>query len=93
MDKLDPDRAKPVPMTERQRRLWDALNDFIRSQGAWLVSAPHEKWLRVECECGSPLPVKLSQMGYSDVRAAGVSTRVTSNGLIPTEFVSFTLPK
>jgi hypothetical protein len=88
----NPDRAKPVTMTERQKRLWDALNDFIRKSGGWLVSTPNEKYLRVEVERGSSLPTKLTEFGY-DVRSAGVSTRVTSNGLMPTEFVSFTLPK
>jgi hypothetical protein len=69
-----------------------ALHEFIRKSGGWLVSAPHEKYLRVEVERGSPLPTKLTELGY-DVRAAGVSTRVTSNGFMPTEIISFALPK
>jgi hypothetical protein len=86
-----PERERPK-ISEQRKRLWEALNEFIHKSGGWLVSSPGEKYLRVEIERGSALVTTLDQMGY-DVRSAGVSTRVTSNGLIPTEFVSFTLPK
>jgi hypothetical protein len=90
-DTQTPERERPK-ISEQRKRLWDALNAFIQKSGGWLISAPGERWLRVEVERGSSLPTKLTEFGY-DVRSAGVSTRVTSNGLMPTEFVSFTLPK
>jgi hypothetical protein len=71
--------------------LWDALNEFVRSNGGWLVSAPGEKWLRVEVPRDSLLPSRLIECGYG-VRAAGITTLVTANGLMPTEIISFTLP-
>jgi hypothetical protein len=92
MHPADPDRVKATQITERQRRLWNALNDFIRkSGGGWLVSAPHERWLRAEVERGSSLPVKLYEMGY-DVQAAGIGTRVTSSGFLPVDIITFKLP-
>jgi len=91
---LNPQRTEPATkkISAQHKRLWGALSEFIHKSGGWLISSPGEKYLRVEVERGSSLPMKLTEFGY-DVRSAGVSTRVTSNGLLPTEFISFTLPK
>ena len=83
LNSLSPPWANKRPvMTERQPRLWHALNDYIHKCGAWLVIAPHEKWLLVEVPQNSSLPVKFREFGY-DAQSGGASTRLTSPGINP----------
>ena len=67
------DRARSEQI-ERRQKLWTALADFIRESGAWLVSPPGAKYLRIECLPGSILPAKLTEFGYS-VQHCGTTTR------------------
>jgi hypothetical protein len=85
-------KSEPVAkFSQRRMRLWHALNDFIRANGGWLVSAPHEKFLRVEVPTKSSLPSRLIEFGY-DVKSGGVATRCTSGGLLPVDVITFALP-
>lgn len=85
-------KSEPVTkFSERRMRLWHALNDYIRSQGGWLVSAPHEKFLRVEVSKKSVLPSRLLQLGY-DVKAGGVGMRIEAGAFLPVDLITFTLP-
>ena len=91
-DPLNPDRKEVQPkVSERRMRLWQALADFIHANGGWLVSASHEKYLRVEVTKNSSLPSRLLEFGY-DVKAGGSTTRVTSKGFLPVDLITFTLP-
>jgi hypothetical protein len=68
----------PRPETagsEQRRKLWEALSEFITSQGGWVVSLPGKQDLRIEAPQGSALPSKLIELGYSP-RHCGSSTRI-----------------
>lgn len=69
-----PDRPRAANF-EARRRLWEALSEFVSSNGGWVTSLPGVKDLRIECRQGSDLPIKLRAAGYS-VRAAGAGTRI-----------------
>jgi hypothetical protein len=75
-----PDRPRAAEV-EQRRLLWEALRDFIHAAGGWVVSLPGLREVRIECPCGSSLPVKLADLGYS-VRAAGSGTRITPTGTV-----------
>jgi hypothetical protein len=70
-----------------------ALNDYIRSQGGWLVSHLGEKHF-VEVPRKSALPSKLIEFGYS-VRSAGITTQITggteNHGFTPVDIIEITL--
>jgi hypothetical protein len=63
------------PVSEKRRRLWTALNDYIRGQGGWVTSPPFGRFVRIECSQGSSLPVELEKAGHS-LRHAGMTTRI-----------------
>jgi hypothetical protein len=58
---FSPNRAEPREKIEKvsaqRMRLWTALNAFVHSQGGWVVSAPYGRFVRIEVEQGSSLPV------------------------------------
>jgi hypothetical protein len=66
---------------EQRRRLWEALAEFVASQGGWVTSLPGVKDLRIECPAGSALPSRLIELGYSP-RHCGSSTRITPTGTV-----------
>ena len=76
VDQRTPERAKPVlQVSAARRRLWTALNDFIRGQGGWVTSPPFGRFLRIECDQGSSLPVELKKAGHQ-LRHAGMISRI-----------------
>ncbi|MGA2816754.1 MAG: hypothetical protein ABSE67_10730 [Xanthobacteraceae bacterium] len=68
---------------EKRKALWNALNDFIRGSGGWVVSLPGATTLRVEIPQGTSLPAKLIELGYSP-RHCGNGSRITPAGTIET---------
>jgi hypothetical protein len=84
-DRLNPPDRSEInkKVSEKQRRLWEALSEYITANGGTVVSIPFLKNLRVEVSPGSPLPSKLAEFGYS-VRHAGTGTRL-SPGNTPEE--------
>ncbi|MGB8745469.1 MAG: hypothetical protein WCD54_05805 [Pseudolabrys sp.] len=73
---INPERTEPIPkVSEQRRRLWSALNDYIRGQGGWVTSPPFGRFVRVEVEQGSPLPVQLEKAGHR-LHHAGMTTRI-----------------
>ena len=49
-DKLNFDRSEVQPKVSEQRmRLWQALHSYCQEHGAWVVSVPGHRELRVEC--------------------------------------------
>ena len=70
------ERTEPIrKVSEQRRRLWSALNDYIRGQGGWVTSPPFGRFVRIECNQGSSLPVELEKAGHS-LRHVGMTTRV-----------------
>jgi hypothetical protein len=56
--------SQPKKIDDKQRRLWQALNEFINREGAWIVSPPYASPARIEVMSDSPLPAKLADLGY-----------------------------
>ena len=49
-DELNFDRSEVQPKVSEQRmRLWQALHSYCQEHGAWVVSVPGHRELRVEC--------------------------------------------
>jgi hypothetical protein len=70
------ERTEPIrKVSEQRRRLWNALRDFIHSQGGWVISPPFGRLLRIQVEQGSSLPVQLEKAGHR-LRHAGMTTRI-----------------
>jgi hypothetical protein len=70
----------PAPPTseevkQKRRKLWDAINEFVRQHGAWVTSLPYKSAIRIECIGDSTLPTELIRLGYSP-RQCGVGTRI-----------------
>jgi hypothetical protein len=73
--KLPYGRKEATPkISEKRLRLWNALHDFIRENGGWLVSTSGMKQMRIEARQGSSLPAKLIELGY-EPRHCGQRTR------------------
>ena len=98
IDRLNPPDHTEInrKVSEKQRRLWEALSEFITANGGAVVSIPYLKNLRIEVSPGSSLPAKLNEFGYS-VHHAGSGTHL-SPGRTPEEIfravdvVEITLP-
>jgi len=71
----EPKSEPQRPVSEKRRRLWTALHDYIRGQGGWVTSPPFGRFVRIECNQGSSLPVQLEQAGHH-LRHAGMTTRI-----------------
>ena len=82
-DPLNPTRTEFRPVSEKQKRLWEALKEYITQHGGWVTSVPGLKHLRLEVPPGSALPAKLREFGYA-VHHAGAGTRL-SPGRTPEE--------
>jgi hypothetical protein len=70
-EKSEPQR----PVSEKRRRSWTAVSDYVHGQGGWVTSPPFGRLVRIECNQGSPLPVELEKAGHS-LRHAGTTTRI-----------------
>jgi hypothetical protein len=79
----EPRKPSAAALSEQQRDLWTALNEYIRANGGWVVSVPGLTTLRVEIPQSSPLPMKLAGLGYR-VRHAGTATRLVPGGMVET---------
>jgi hypothetical protein len=93
-DPLNPPDKSEInqKVSEKQRRLWTALIEFINANGGTVVSIPFLKNLRLEVAPGSPLPAKLLEFGYS-VHHAGTDTRIAPTGkFVPRDIIEIVLP-
>jgi hypothetical protein len=59
-----PRTESPNQITERQRDLWNALNQFVTERGGAIVSPMFASPLRIETALDSELPDKLRELGY-----------------------------
>jgi len=60
-----PNAAEEAAKISQQRRgLWDALNDFLRQNGAAIVSVKYANPVRIEMAPDSELPARLRELGY-----------------------------
>ena len=74
-DRLNPERKEPTAkISQARRRLWQALSDVIHAGGGWVTSPPFGRYLRIECNQGSSLPVQLEKAGHR-LHHAGMTTR------------------
>ena len=78
-----PPAAPTSAQSEKQQRLWTALNEYIAAQGGWVTSLPNKPVIRIECVQGSALPAKLIQLGYFP-RHCGAGQRLVPGGAIET---------
>jgi hypothetical protein len=77
--------------TKKRRELWSAINSFVGRNGGWLVSAPHDPWLRIETRQDSELSDRLYDLGY-DLRSTGTSERIIGGLFVPVACYAFTIP-
>jgi hypothetical protein len=57
--------AKPLGLSDKDRKLWAELNTTIRECGGWSVSQPDTFPLKFECRIiETELPFLLSRLGY-----------------------------
>jgi hypothetical protein len=59
--------AEKAKITEKQRDLWDALNQYVTERGAMIVSVKHANPVRLEVPLDSELPAKLRELGYDPI--------------------------
>jgi len=64
--------AKPFyppaqPISERQKALWQGLNQYVIERGAALTTIPNIFPARLETHPDSPLPAKLRELGWDVV--------------------------
>jgi hypothetical protein len=60
-------KVDPNEISQRQRDLWDALNQYVTERGAAITSVRYANPLRLEVLPDSPLPAKLRELGYDPV--------------------------
>jgi hypothetical protein len=76
-----------------QRELWSAINLFVARNGAWLISAPGERPLRIEVPLYSELPDKLHDLGYDLYPPEGSSgERIEGGKILQTLRFQFQIP-
>ncbi len=68
---------------KRRNELWQALNKFVIQHGAWIVSPPGEKRVRIEVRENSALPTRLAELGYR-LNYVGTGTRPVFGGTTET---------
>ena len=68
---------------KRQRELFAALGEFVRTRQGFLISSPGELELRIDVLPGSPLVADLTQRGFQ-LRYCGTNSRATSSGFVET---------
>jgi hypothetical protein len=74
--------AKAREAASRRKDLWEAMNKFVIQCGAWVVSVPNAKTLRIKTRRDSNLASKLAELGYSP-RQCGVNARFISGSFAP----------
>lgn len=72
---------------EKHKKLWAAINQYVRRKGGWLTSAPGQRVLRIEIPQFSTLGDELHDLGYArrqlalgNGSKAGSSCRFISSG-------------
>ena len=89
---LPAQRLEPaLKVSEKTRRLWDALHEYVRSQGGAVVSVRGLRVMRVQCGKDSPIPVKLAEASY-DVRHGGMLTRIDGGKFLSVIEIEIVLP-
>jgi hypothetical protein len=78
-------------VSEKQKRLWNALEEFCRQQGAWVVSIPHHRNLRIEIVKDSKLPAELTRLGYAPCHVNS-HIRIVGGKFLPVDVVEISLP-
>ena len=89
-DPLNPTRTDPAPVSKRRMQLWHAIEEFCRERGAWVVSVPGHRMIRIECRKDSALPVQLTEFGYT-VRHAGSHIRLDAGKMLPVDEIEIML--
>jgi hypothetical protein len=84
--------AKAREAAQRRSALWQSLAKWVADQGAWVVSLPNARTLRIETRRDSHLASKLAELGYVP-RMCNVSTRLTPNGFVEVDTIEITLGK
>ena len=86
------ERKAPVEkITEKQRRLWDALNAFVMANGGWITSHPAHRWITIECKKDSAIPALLATAGY-DPRHVGSHLRIDAGKFLQVDEIEIILP-
>ncbi len=70
-----PRREGEAAISQRQRDLWDALNQYVTERGAAIVSVKYANPVRLEISLDSPLADKLRDLGH-DVIYKSEETRI-----------------
>ena len=84
-------REKVERVSAQRMRLWQALNEFIDSQGGWVVSVPGHREVRIEVPKNSPLPVRLTELGYQPHHCC-VTKRITAGAFTTVDVISIMMP-
>jgi hypothetical protein len=78
-------------VSEKQKRLWHALHDFIRHHGGEVVSLPGHRELRIEVPKDSALASKLTEAGYAP-RHCCTETRIAAGVFKIVDVIAITMP-
>jgi hypothetical protein len=84
-------RDKVEKVSAQRMRLWQALHSYCQEHGAWVVSVPGHRELRIECRKDSILPSKLKELGYNPHHYCA-TTRITAGKFLPIEIIEISLP-
>jgi hypothetical protein len=57
-------KADEATISQKQRDLWTALNQFVTEHGGFVTSVQFAQPIRIEVPIGSALPAKLAAAGY-----------------------------
>lgn len=71
-----------MPVDQRTRDLWDAVNRYVQEHAGAITSIPHLFPMRLECAPISPLPKLLSDNGYRVTRLDERTERIDPVGHI-----------
>jgi hypothetical protein len=78
--------------SERQKKLFEALNAAVMANDSWVISPPGDRQVRIETLQNSSLIIRLAEAGHK-VRHVTTGTRNTSNGVVQTDIFELTLPR
>jgi hypothetical protein len=70
-----PDKSEAAEQ-RRNAEAWASLNLFVSQCGAWVVSPPSARGIRIEAPPSSDVASRLCRLGFN-VREQGCSTRTT----------------
>jgi hypothetical protein len=75
----------------KRRELWNALNQFVRTNNkGWLVSPPGAS-IRIECPPDSELPDLLVDRGFA-LQSLGTGTRIEGGKFLPVCIYGLRIP-